>query len=113
MRHTNSDSLRHQRAKKNGQESRHRELRASLAHPAAQGCRQWYLEFHLCIQGLLPFLHETQAEGLEVDLMLCLLDDLSQQSPRSSQVIVLGGQQVLEHHCQVLGPHREKTFSAQ
>jgi len=45
------------------------------------GQTKWYLEFHFCILGLLPFLHKTQAESLEVDLMFRLLDDLSQQSP--------------------------------
>lgn len=46
-----------------------------------KGQRKWYLEFHFCVLGLLPFLHKTQTEGLEVDLMFCLFYDLSQQSP--------------------------------
>lgn len=81
MRHTNSDSLRHQRAKgRRARKADTEKLSASLAHQQHKG-RGWYLELHLCIQGLLPLLHETQAEGLEVDLMLCLFDDLPQQSP--------------------------------
>lgn len=72
-------------------------LHTSLAHghpyikvilPGPGNCRvgggeqgSWHLKFHFQVLGLLALLHEPQAESLEVDLMLGLLDDLSQQSP--------------------------------
>ena len=63
-----------------------------------------HLELQVYIDGLLPLLHQAQTEGLEVDLVLGLFDDLPQQSPRGSEVIVLVSQQVLEHHGKELGP---------
>lgn len=57
-----------------------------------------HLKFHLQVLRLLALLHEPQAEGLEVDLVLGLLDDLPQQGPGGTEVVILVGQQVLEHH---------------
>lgn len=51
-----------------------------------------HFKLHVSIRGLLPLLHEAQTERLEVDLMLGLLDDLSEQGTRCSQVIILVGQ---------------------
>lgn len=47
-----------------------------------------HLKLHVYIGGLFSLLHEAQAKGLEVDLMLGLLDDLPQQGTRCSQIII-------------------------
>lgn len=51
-----------------------------------------HLELHFGVLRLLPLLHESQAEGLEVDLVLGLLDDLPQESPGCSQIVIFVGQ---------------------
>lgn len=66
------------------------------------GGRGGHLELHVQVLGLPALLHEPETEGLEVDLMLRLLDNLTQQSSRRPQVVILVGQQVLEHHGQKL-----------
>ena len=53
-------------------------------------CTDFELHFH--IGGLLSLLHQTQAERLEVDLVLGLLDNLSEQSSGGTQVVVFIGQ---------------------
>lgn len=63
----------------------------------------WHLELHVQVLWLPALLHKPEAEGLEVNLVLGLLDNLPEQGPRGPQVVVLVGQQVLEHHGQELG----------
>lgn len=67
-----------------------------------------YFELHVHIGGLLSLLHQTQAKGLEVDLMLGLFDDLSEQGSGGTEVVILISQQVLEHHGQELDTGWEK-----
>lgn len=73
----------HSDTKEQKKEWPEKQIKSSVHHWHIQQHKgqKWYLEFHLCIQGLLPLLHKTQTEGLEVDLMFCLFDDLPQQSP--------------------------------